>query len=112
MDPEVFLPELDQWVHFPWYRYIVLLLFGFLLYRLGIGVEIGPDFYLLYPLFIRLVLDPNHGALLLPGPEVKLLLFAIDVEADFSGSNIDLCSSGAEEWSPQDERRFLRCLHV
>jgi hypothetical protein len=34
------------------------------------------------------------------------------VEADFSSSNINLCSRGTKEWSPKDEGRFLRCLHV
>ena len=69
-------------------------------------------FNLLYVLWIRLILDMDHGALLLPGPKVKLLFFAIDVEADFSSSNINLCSQGAEEWLPKDEGRFLCCLRV
>jgi hypothetical protein len=37
----------------------------------------------------------DHGALLLSGPKIKLLFFAIDVEADFSSFNINLCSRGA-----------------
>jgi hypothetical protein len=37
-------------------------------------------------------------------PKLKLFFFAIDVEADFSSSNVNLCSCGAEEWSPKNER--------
>ena len=69
-------------------------------------------FNLLYVLWIRLILDMDHGALLLPGPKVKLLFFAIDVEADFSSSNINLCSSCAEEGSPKDEGQFLHRFHI
>ena len=57
----------------------------------------------LYALWVLPILDKDHGALLLLGPKVKLLLLAIDVEADFSGSNINLCSRGAEERSPKNE---------
>jgi len=67
---------------------------------------------LLDALWVRPVLDSNHGALLLPGPEFELFLVAIDVEADFSGSNIDLCSHSAEERSPKDEGRFFCCFYV
>ena len=67
---------------------------------------------LLYALWIRPIVDMDHGALLLPWPKVKLLFFAIDVEADFSGSNNNLCSCGAEEWSPQDEGRLFCSFHV
>jgi hypothetical protein len=38
--------------------------------------------------------------------------FSIDVEMDYSSSNINVCSHGAEEWSPKDERRFFSELHV
>ena len=54
-------------------------------------------------MWVRPVLVMNHGALLLSGHEVKLFFFAIDIEVDFSGSNINLCSSGAKEKSPKDE---------
>jgi len=54
----------------------------------------------------------DHGALLLPWPKVKLLFFAIDVEVDFFGSNINLYSCGAEECSPKDEGRFHHDFHV
>jgi hypothetical protein len=50
--------------------------------------------------------------LLLPGHEVKLLFFAIDVEADFFGSNINLHPCGAQERSPKDERRFFCGFHI
>jgi hypothetical protein len=54
------------------------------------------DFNLPYALWVRSIFDTDHGALLLmSGPKLKLLLLAIDVEADFSCSNIDLCSRGA-----------------
>ena len=58
-------------------------------------------FNLLYALWIWPILDTDHVALLLPGPKVKLLFFAIDVKADFSGSNINLCSYGAENGRPR-----------
>ena len=61
-------------------------------------------FNLLYALWVRPILDSYHGALLLPRPKVKLFLFVVDVEADFSSSNINLCSRGAEEWLPKDEQ--------
>ena len=53
-----------------------------------------------------------YGSWLLPGPKVKFLLLAIDVEADFSSSNINLSSCGAEERSPKDEGQFFRGFHV
>jgi hypothetical protein len=52
-------------------------------------------FNLFYALWVHPIFDANHGALLLSGPEVKLLLFAINVEVDFSGFDINLCSRGA-----------------
>ena len=67
---------------------------------------------LLYALWVQPVLDFDHGALLLLGPKVELLFFAIDVEADFSSSNINLCSSCAEEGSPKDEGQFLHRFHI
>ena len=67
---------------------------------------------LLCALWVRPILDSYHGALLLPRSKVELLFLAIDVEADFSSSNINLCSCGDEERSPKDEGRFLRCFHI
>jgi hypothetical protein len=61
------------------------------------------NFNLLYALWVRPVLDTDHGALLLSVPKVKLFFFAIDVEAHFSSSNINLSSYSAKEWSPKDE---------
>jgi hypothetical protein len=61
---------------------------------------------------IRHVLDFYHEANFVSGPEVELLFFAINVEADFSSPNINLCSRSAQERSPKDERRFFRGFHV
>ena len=63
-------------------------------------------------LWVWPIYDLDHGALLLPRPEVKLFIFAINVEADFSGSNINLSSRSVQEGSPKDEGRFLYCFHV
>ena len=63
-------------------------------------------------MWVRPVLVMNHGALLLSGHEVKLFFFAIDIEVDFSGSNINLSSYSAQEGSPKDEGRFFCNLHV
>jgi hypothetical protein len=63
-------------------------------------------------LWIWPVLDPYHGSLLLLRPKVKLLFFAIDVEADFSGSNINLHHRSAQERSPKDEKRFFCGFHI
>jgi len=70
------------------------------------------DFNLPYALWVWPVLDPYHGALLLPGLEVKLLFLSIDIEADFFSSNIDLHSRSAQERSPQDEWRFFCGFHI
>ena len=41
-----------------------------------------------------------------------IFFLAIDVEADFSGSDIDLCPHSAQEWTSKDERSFLGNVHV
>jgi hypothetical protein len=38
------------------------------------------------------------------GPKLKLFFLAVDIEADFSSSNINLSFCGAQEWSPKDEQ--------
>ena len=87
-------------------------LFIFLIFLDEVVHQLRLYLNLLYSLWIQPILDTDHGALLLLGPKVKLLFFAIDVEADFSGSNINLCSCSAEEGSPKDEGRFLHGFHV
>ena len=54
----------------------------------------------------------NHGALLLPRPEGKFFFITMDIEVDFSCSNIDLGSYSAQEGSPNDEGQFFCDLHV
>jgi hypothetical protein len=63
-------------------------------------------------LWIWLILDSDHGALLLSRLEVKLLFFTIDVEANFFGSNIILCSHCAQEGPPKDEWRLFCGFHI
>jgi hypothetical protein len=62
------------------------------------------NFYLSYALLVRPVLDADHFAVfLLSWPKLKLLL-SIDIEVDYFGSNINVVSCSAEEWSPKNER--------
>jgi hypothetical protein len=63
-------------------------------------------------LCIQPVLNLDHGGLLFSGLKWELFLLAADVEANLSGSNIDLCPCSAQEWPPKDEHRFLRYFHV
>jgi hypothetical protein len=56
------------------------------------------NLYLSYALLVWPVLDADCFAFfLMSGPKLKLLFLAINVEADFSSPNIDLCPCGAEE---------------
>jgi hypothetical protein len=62
------------------------------------------NLYLSYALLVWPIFDADHFAFfLMSGLKLKLLFLAIDVEADFSSPNIDLCPFGAEEWSPKNE---------
>jgi hypothetical protein len=71
------------------------------------------NLYLSYALLVWPIFDADHFAFfLMSGPKLKLLFLAIDVEADFSSHNIDLCPCGAKEWSPKNEWRFLCEFHV
>jgi hypothetical protein len=63
------------------------------------------NFYLSYALLVRPVLDADHFAVfLLSRTKLKLLLLSIDIEADYSSSNINVGSHSAKEWSPKNER--------
>ena len=63
-------------------------------------------------LWVWPILDFDHGALLYLGLEEELLFLAIDVETDFSSSNIDLYPRSAQEWTSKDKRGFLGNIHV
>ena len=96
------------WGVFYWVLFVLLLLLPLLHFFVFIFVveavhqmRLNANFS--YALWIRPILDSDHGALLLSSPKVELLLFTIDFEADFSSSNINLCSRGAEERPPKDE---------
>jgi hypothetical protein len=53
---------------------------------------------------VQPILDADHlGDLLWSGPKLEFFFFSIDVEMEYSSSNINVCSRGAEEWSPKDE---------
>ena len=54
----------------------------------------------------------NHGALLLLGAEGEFFFITMDIEVDFSCSNIDLGSCSAQEGSPNDEGQFFSDFHV
>ena len=54
----------------------------------------------------------NHGALFFPGPEGEFFFITIDIEADFSSSNINLSSYSAQERSPKDKGCFICYVHV
>ena len=58
-------------------------------------------------LWVCPILDMNHGALLLPRPEGEFFFITMDIEADFSCSNINLGSCSAQEGSTKDEGRFF-----
>jgi hypothetical protein len=63
------------------------------------------NFHLFFALLVWPVCDAYHLAFFLTSrPKLRLFFFAIDVEVDFSGSNINLCSYGAKEWSPKNEQ--------
>ena len=63
-------------------------------------------------LWVWPILDFDHGALLYLGLEEELLFLAIDVETDFSSSNIDLYPHSAQEWTSKDKQGFLGNVHV
>ncbi len=63
-------------------------------------------------LWVRPVLDSDHGALLRPRLKLKLFFLAIDVETDTPRSNVNVGLCSAKEWTPQDEWRLLPCVHV
>jgi hypothetical protein len=54
-------------------------------------------------LWVWPILDADHGTLFLSGPKVKLFFFSIDIEADFSSPNTNLCYHSAKERAPKDE---------
>jgi hypothetical protein len=71
------------------------------------------NLYLSYALLLWPLFDADHFAFfLMSGPKHKLLFLAIDVEANFSSPNIDLCPYSAKEWSPKNEWQFLCEFHV
>ena len=105
------------WSFFPWDLFDFLLLRPLLDFFVHILVteavhQLGLNLNFPYALWIWPTLDPYHGALLLSGPDIKLLFFTIDIEADFSSSNNNLCSRSAQERSPQVEWRFFCGFHV
>ena len=61
------------------------------------------DMNFLKALWVWPVLDTNHGALLLPRPKGEFFFITIDIEVDFSGSNINLGFCSVQEGSPKDE---------
>jgi len=46
------------------------------------------------------------------GLEVEFLLGPVDGEFDLSGSDINICIGGTEEWSFEDKWYFLVYVHV
>jgi hypothetical protein len=95
---------------FPFYflwSYLFLLLYLFLRFLCDLRevvYDLRLNLYLSYALLVWPVLDVDHFAFfLMPGLKPKLLFLAIDVEADFSSSNVNLHPCGAKEWSPKNE---------
>jgi hypothetical protein len=107
----LWLPRLEL-LGFPFLEPLVHSLFEFLHEGDEAVHLVWHYFDLLVALWVWPIFDLDHGALLRPGLKRELFFPSIHVEADLSSSNIDHCSSSAQQWPPEDEQGFFGYIHV